>query len=73
MPVAQFASLVALLPHIEVVLKAKGEMLPRPEYDKVETGVGGGGKEDEEGGAMDEEADGRRRKKNFEATSEEEG
>ncbi|MCJ1386459.1 hypothetical protein MMC17_009585 [Xylographa soralifera] len=71
MPIAQFGSLIALLPHIETVLKSKGETLPRPEYDKVQSGVGGGGgKEDEEAEVTDE--DDAQGKKNFEATSEEE-
>ena len=71
MPVAQFGALVALLPHIESVLKSKGEVLPRPEYDKVDTGDGGGEGEDEEEEEAAEE-DGVEGKKNFEATSEEE-
>ena len=32
MPVAQFASLVQLLPEIEQALKQRGESLPRPVY-----------------------------------------
>ena len=70
MPVAQFSAFVALLPHIETVLKSKGEMLPRPEYDKVEMGASSGGEMDGEAEVTDEDVVGG--KKNFEATSEEE-
>ncbi|MCJ1285685.1 hypothetical protein MMC26_005026 [Xylographa opegraphella] len=74
MPVAQFAALVELLPAIEAVVKAKGEVLPRPEYERVERG-GGGEEEEEEGGgdARVAREGGGGGKRNFEATSEEEG
>ncbi|MCJ1434791.1 hypothetical protein MMC27_004161 [Xylographa pallens] len=72
MPIAQLSSLIALLPHIETVLKSKGETLPRPEYDKVDAGVrGGGGGKANKWAEVTDEADGGG-KKNFEATSEEE-
>ncbi|MCJ1397898.1 hypothetical protein MMC11_001094 [Xylographa trunciseda] len=71
MPVAQFSDLVALLPHIETVLKAKGETLRRPEYDKGGAGGGGGGEEEEDDDAEVMDEDVGRGKKNFEATSEE--
>ena len=63
-----------MLPHIEVVLRDKGESIPRPEYGQEADGDGG----DEEGavvkkgegeGEGDEDED---TKKNFEATSEDE-
>jgi hypothetical protein len=73
MPMDQYAALVRLLPQIEVVLKGKGELVPRPDYESGE-GEGGGGVEEKkaegkgsrggDGGEVDE-------KKNFEATSEE--
>ncbi|MCJ1477891.1 hypothetical protein MMC13_006564 [Lambiella insularis] len=68
LPVSQFSCLVSLLPHIEAVLKQKGETLPRPEYDKVEDD------KDEQDAVEDDEDDGEEEnvgKKNFEATSEE--
>lgn len=69
MPLAQFSTLIALLPHIETVLQQKGETVPRPEYDKMADGDDGpaaaGDDEDGEALAVVE-------KKNFEATSEEE-
>ncbi len=37
MPVEQYAALVRLLPHIETVLKQKGEKVPRPEYEGQST------------------------------------
>ncbi|MCJ1389801.1 hypothetical protein MMC18_002658 [Xylographa bjoerkii] len=70
MPVAQFGALVALLPHIETVLTAKGETVPRPEYDRVGSGDGGRGVEVEEAEGSDGDEGGG--KKNFEATSDEE-
>ena len=63
MPLAQFAALVKVLPHIEEVLREKGEKLPRPEYDKLEAG----------GEAEDAEAEAGRkeRKRNIDSTSDE--
>jgi hypothetical protein len=63
MPLDQFSSLIELLPHIESVLRGKGERLPRPGYNglqKVEESTDE--KLTEQGGG----------KKNFEETSEEE-
>ena len=59
--------LISLLPHIEAVLTAKGESVPRPEYDG---GDGGGG--DEEVFQGEEDSEEKDTKKNFEATSEDE-
>ena len=69
MPIAQFGAVVSLLPHIEKVLKEKGETIPRPEYDKAE------GAEppevDQETGVDSEEHEATKGKKNFEQTSDE--
>ena len=75
MPLEQFGLVIALLPHIESVLKDKGLDLPRPNY----TAKGGSGQLD---GVEEEESDEvvkdaseeeeESRKKNFEQTSDEE-
>ena len=59
--------IISLLPHIEAVLAAKGESVPRPEYD---SGDGGGGEGEVVKGEEDSEEEDT--KKNFEATSEDE-
>ncbi|KAK1141372.1 hypothetical protein N8T08_009163 [Aspergillus melleus] len=65
LPLDQFASLVTLLPGIEVVLKEQGQSVPRPEYTSSDSRRTGG-----YGLAGDEEsAD--LPKKNIEATSDE--
>ena len=84
MPLAQFSTLVTLLPHIETVLKGKGEELPRPNYGGAEDG--GDDEEEEEGGKEGKEAEddddedveeekpskkGKKGKRNFEETSDE--
>jgi hypothetical protein len=72
----QFGQLVTLLPHIEAVLKGKGESLPRPKYGNLE--VEESGEEEGEGDGMEDEDGGEKgkygkgSKKNFEETSEEE-
>ncbi|MCJ1310888.1 hypothetical protein MMC25_004556 [Agyrium rufum] len=69
MPVEQFAMLVELLPHLESVLKSKGQKLPRPDYSSKEAvGDATKGDEEDEDEAKSEEEDA---KANFEATSEE--
>lgn len=66
MPIAQFSTLISLLPHIETVLREKGEALPRPAYEAAEPV------------AMDQESEPeaasskKEGKRNFEETSEEE-
>jgi len=87
MPMDQYAALVRLLPHIETVLKEKGEMVPRPDYESSGQGEGegeGDGEgEGEAGGGGGIEGKGESKgsrggergevdeRKNFEATSEE--
>ena len=69
MPVAQFAAVVSLLPHIETVLKEKGETIPRPEYDKAE---GAEPPDTDQEAAVDSEvSENKTGKKNFEQTSDE--
>ena len=68
MPMAQFSTLVTLLPHIETVLTEKGEKIPRPDYDAQDPPGNEGG----EGGEEPVGNGGSSRKKNFEETSEEE-
>jgi hypothetical protein len=70
MPVAQFAALIRTLPHIESVLKTRGEAIPRPDYDIADLGGGGGEPPAKrgDGGAVPAKAG----RKNFEETSEEE-
>ena len=87
MPLAQFNTLVTLLPHIETALKGKGETMPRPDYGGVEEGDGAEDSEKEKeseedeaeaGGEEEKEEEEERKKpvksekKNFEETSEEE-
>ncbi|KAL8912901.1 MAG: hypothetical protein Q9171_002195 [Xanthocarpia ochracea] len=72
LPIAQYSTLLALLPEIEAALVAKGEMVPRPDYSTArpspnpQNGDDKGDDEDEDEADAD---DGK--KKNFEATSEE--
>ena len=52
----QFDTIVSLLPHIETVLKGKGLVLKRPDYEgAAEAGGEGDGEEEEE--MMDDEDD----------------
>ena len=84
LPLAQFSTLITLLPHIETVLAKQGETIPRPDYsDQGTAGKGDDDEEKEEDKEEDEEeseeemkaplSNGKKRKKNFEATSEEDG
>ncbi|KAL8810318.1 MAG: hypothetical protein Q9223_002992 [Gallowayella weberi] len=73
LPLAQYSTLLTLLPNIEAALAAKGETVPRPQYDGAKISEDdppdeGAGNGDE---VEDDEAPGDGRKKNFEATSEE--
>lgn len=65
LPVDQFAELVSIMPHIETVLKAKGEDLPRPHYSDTSDG------KDEEKDGGNGSAKTKKGKRNFEATSDE--
>ncbi|KAI9848415.1 MAG: hypothetical protein M1837_000210 [Sclerophora amabilis] len=78
LPIEQYAAFVALLPHVETVLKEKGEDVPRPVYgDSSEAEGADDGDEPEnvvertvkKGNAGNSLNGG---KKNFEATSDEE-
>ena len=72
LPLAQYSTLVSLLPSIEAALAAKGESVPRPDYSTVQPSEKPRNSEDEEGDENDEgDGDGDGGKKNFEATSEE--
>lgn len=68
MTVAQYNTIVELLPQIEASLVAKGETVSRPDYDGKITPSG----DTNEGGEAEVEAGEAGGKKNFEATSEEE-
>ncbi|OJJ42022.1 hypothetical protein ASPZODRAFT_137565 [Penicilliopsis zonata CBS 506.65] len=39
LPVDQFSSLVSLLPDVEVILREKGQTIPRPEYGRTSAAV----------------------------------
>lgn len=69
MPVAQFASLVTLLPEVEAALKQAGESIPRPEYDNDTSQTRESDAQQESSGATEDVTS---TKKNIEATSEEE-
>ncbi|KAL8934169.1 MAG: hypothetical protein Q9211_005373 [Gyalolechia sp. 1 TL-2023] len=66
---AQYSTLLTLLPEIETALVKKGEKVPRPDYSGAK--AVGDDVRDVSGGGDDEEEE-KVRKKNFEATSEEE-
>ncbi|KAL8711668.1 MAG: hypothetical protein Q9225_007086 [Loekoesia sp. 1 TL-2023] len=66
LPLAQYSTLLTLLPEIEVALAAKGEKVPRPDYSGEKAAVEADAGDDGEGGAKKEG------KQNFEATSDEE-
>ncbi|KAI4265083.1 MAG: hypothetical protein L6R35_007210 [Caloplaca aegaea] len=55
LPVAQFQTLVTLLPEIEVALKAKGEIVTRPDYGRGGDGDDGAEAEAEADGEEEEE------------------
>lgn len=61
LPLDQFASLVTLLPDLEVVLKEQGQSIPRPEYTSSDS---------RQNESSDPE-DSKDSKKNIEATSDE--
>ena len=64
MTVEQYSALINLMPQIEAMLSAKGESVPRPDYDG--TAPAGTGVEDAE---IDDDDP---KKANIEATSDEE-
>ena len=74
MPLEQFGMVIALLPHIESVLKDKGLDIPRPNYEaKGGSGqVDGADEEESDEAVEDASEEGESGKKNFEETSEEE-
>jgi hypothetical protein len=70
MPIAQFAALINALPHIEAVLKTKGETIPRPDYSIADHS----GSDSDKHLAKNEGEDAasvKAGRKNFEETSEE--
>ncbi|KAL8788176.1 MAG: hypothetical protein Q9213_001815 [Squamulea squamosa] len=73
LPLAQYSTLLTLLPEIEAALNEKGESVPRPDYSSARSSDNAKQDNDEGEGEEDqEEADGNGEKKmNFEATSEE--
>ncbi|KAL8767032.1 MAG: hypothetical protein Q9209_006326 [Squamulea sp. 1 TL-2023] len=73
LPLAQYSTLITLLPEIEAALYAKGESVPRPDYSRAKSPDNAKQDNDEgEGEEGQEEANGdAEKKKNFEATSEE--
>ncbi|MCJ1367984.1 hypothetical protein MMC16_007122 [Acarospora aff. strigata] len=83
MPLEQYSTLVTLLPHIETVLREKGEKVPRPDYEGQGRDAGGDDADGGGGGSEVEEEEVEQKgsrggdgngveKNNFEATSEEE-
>ncbi|KAL8852743.1 MAG: hypothetical protein Q9221_002373 [Calogaya cf. arnoldii] len=71
LPLAQYSTLVTLLPSIEAALVARGESVPRPDYGAAQPAEKPQDGDDEEVGE-EEGGTGVEGKKNFEATSEEE-
>ncbi|KAL9003680.1 MAG: hypothetical protein Q9188_003461 [Gyalolechia gomerana] len=69
LPLAQYSTLLTLLPEIEAALAKKGEKVPRPDFSGAKAEVVG---DDVSEGGDGEEAEEKEGKKNFEATSEEE-
>ena len=71
LPVAQYSTLITLLPEIEAALVAAGESVPRPDYSSLKANAEESGDADagDETGMLGEKIKGE--KKNFEATSEE--
>ena len=71
LPLAQYSTLLTLLPNIEAALIAKGESVSRPDYSAAEPleppPNGDGAEEREEDNGIGDSG----KKKNFEATSEE--
>ena len=71
----QYDAIIALMPHIETVLKGKGVNPKRPDYDKADAVAEGGdddGEDEEEVEKGDEDEGEGKKKKNFEDTSEDE-
>ncbi|KAL8858683.1 MAG: hypothetical protein Q9178_004771 [Gyalolechia marmorata] len=72
LPIAQYSTLLTLLPEIEAALVAKGETVPRPDYSTARPSPNPQNGNDEGDDQDKDEADGDDgKKKNFEATSEE--
>jgi hypothetical protein len=77
--IEQYCSLLDLLPQVEKVLKAKGQTVPRPQYDGASSKATATADDDEEDEEDEEEAvsktkgklDRFKMKKNHEATSDE--
>ncbi|KAL8927905.1 MAG: hypothetical protein Q9172_001131 [Xanthocarpia lactea] len=74
LPIAQYSTLLTLLPEIEAALVAKGETVPRPDYSTARSSPNPQNGNDEvddqdEGEGEADRDDGK--KKNFEATSDE--
>jgi hypothetical protein len=67
MPAEQFAKVVELLPHLEAVLREKGDGLPRPRYDAEHVADAKG-----EASSDDSLVDLEPKKRNIEVTSDEE-
>ncbi|KAL9625990.1 MAG: hypothetical protein Q9204_007673 [Flavoplaca sp. TL-2023a] len=70
LPLAQYSTLVSLLPSIEAALAAKGESVPRPDYSTAQPSEKPG-EDNNDDGAEEDDSNGNGGKKNFEATSEE--
>ncbi|KAL8647363.1 MAG: hypothetical protein Q9226_006460 [Calogaya cf. arnoldii] len=70
LPLAQYSTLLTLLPSIEAALVAGGELVPRPDYGAAKPVEKPQDGDDEEAGEGDDGAK-LEGKKNFEATSEE--
>ena len=58
LPIAQLATIISLLPHLETVLQSKGETLPRPDYGKLDVAHGLDGNDDSDTEEDDEEDEG---------------
>ncbi|PLN77468.1 putative RNA polymerase II transcriptional coactivator [Aspergillus taichungensis] len=68
LPVDQFACLLNILPEIETALGEHGESVPRPEYDAIQSTLGG---DEQQGESEDNTNNPPGSKKNIEMTSEE--
>ncbi len=69
MTIEQYSALINLMPQIEAMLSAKGESVPRPNYDGTAHAEMGGDDDDDDD---DEAEDDDPKKANIEATSDEE-
>ncbi|KAI9794649.1 MAG: hypothetical protein M1833_000338 [Piccolia ochrophora] len=80
LPIDQYGAFVASLPQIEVSLKAKGEVVPRPEYTTPQSDGGGAPNENDVENEVERQVSNEgikeepvsTKKKNFEETSDEE-